>query len=277
MSQLLINDWQTSPLIHLVSKITTTNDDCLHNHNFFEIFYVLEGSITHVYNGKKEVLEMNDIRLLRPAKDHHEFVRTTSTSCMHRDIIISEPLFKKCCDFIDPSLFERVVNAPAPLQAKLTQSKIVEFEKSFSERFFIATDKSFYTKEGINNVLTVDLLNVFLQEFQSVPNGLPLWLQTLLPLFSIPKLMREGLDSIIKEISYDKSYICRSFKKYIGCTMTEYLRNKRLDYAVSLLLTTDKTIAQICEEIGFESIPYFTVSFKEKYALSPKQFKLKFK
>ncbi len=277
MEKLLINDWLTSPMIQFVSKITVSDDESYHSHNFFEIFYILEGSITHVCNGKKEMLETNDVRLLRSTKDSHEFIREKGVSCMHRDIIISEQLFKKCCDFIDPTLFDMIVNAPAPLQAKLTQNKIVEFEKSFSERFFVATEKSFYTREGIGNILTVDLLNVFLQEFQNSPNGFPMWLHTLLPLFSIPKLMREGLDSIIKGISYDKSYICRSFKKHIGCTMTEYLRDKRLDYAVSLLLTTDKTVAQVCEEIGFESIPYFTVSFKNKYSLSPKQFKLKFK
>ena len=58
--------------------------------------------------------------------------------------------------------------------------------------------------------------------------------------------------------------------------MTEYLREKRVDYAMSLLLTTDKTIAEICHEVGFESVPYFTAAFKEKYILPPKQFKLKF-
>ena len=277
MEKLLISDWMTSPSVQFVAKITSSGDMSWHDHNFFEIFYILEGSITHHCNGVKEKLEANDVRLLRPLQDKHEFLRENAVSCMHRDIIISEHLFKKCCDFIDPLLFDKIKSFSSPLKAKLSQSKLIEFEKIISEMFFMPTEKSIYTKDAASNVLVIDLLRVFLEEFQSNPNTLPTWLQAIIPLFSTPTLMRKGLDSILEGINYDKSHICRTFKKHIGVTMTEYLRDKRLDYAASLLLTTDKTVSQICEEVGFDSIPYFTNAFKAKYKLSPKQFKLKFK
>ena len=276
MTRLSVNDWLLSPSIQLIPKITdNTSDRYYHDHNFFEVFYILEGTIVHNYNGVKETLKAGDIRLLRP-KDKHGFIREPSVPCAHRDIIITEQLFKKSCDFIDPLLFEKIDTFPAPLKATIPQTKIVEFEKEFSKMFFVSDENGISSKIAMTNILTVELLNVFLQDSQPQYSGLPTWLNTILPSFSTPTLMREGLDFILKDISYDKSYICRSFKKYMGCTMTEYLRDRRIDYAMSLLLTTDKTMAQICEEVGFESIPYFTASFKQKYLLPPKQFKLKF-
>ncbi len=277
MTKLTISDWLSSPAVQLIPVITDNESDReYHDHDFFEIFYVLEGSITHNYNGVKEKLVTGDIRLLRP-KDKHGFIRELNVPCSHRDIIITEQLFKKSCAFIDPSLFDKINTQSQPLQAKIPQMKIVEFEREFSKMFFMPVELGIYTKAAMTNVLAVELLNIFLQEFQPQHNGFPTWLNTILPSFSMPVFMRDGLEAILQDISYDRSYICRTFKKYMGCTMTEYLRDRRIDYAMSLLLTTDKTVAQICEDVGFDSIPYFTNSFKSKYALTPKQFKLKFK
>ena len=276
MTKLLLNDWLSNPSIQLISVITEDDSDhSYHDHNFYEIFYVLDGTIVHNINGKKEILHVGDARLLRP-KDKHSFIRESGTRCAHRDIIISETLFQKTCDFINASAFEEINRQRDPLKAVFSNAKIVEFENEFSKFIFTSTDNRLYTKETIANILSVDLLSIFLQTSQTENNVLPSWLNTLLPSFSVPDRMRAGLDLLLQDVSYDKSYVCRTFKKYMGCTMTEYLRNQRIEYATSLLLTTDKTVAQICDEIGFDSIPYFTMAFKQRHNLSPKQFKMKF-
>ena len=279
MTKLLINDWISNPSIQLISVITDDDSDrYYHDHNFFEIFYVLEGSIIHHLNGKKEVLQTGDAFLLRPS-DSHAFIRENGAPCAHRDVIIGEQLLKKTCDFIDPEAFEKIINRKEPLKAKFSKSKIADFEKEFSKMFFTPTDQGFYTKKTMANVLSVSLVDLFLknlQETQTDFDGLPVWLNNILPDFASPISMRIGLSLILKDISYDKSYVCRTFKKYMGCTMTEYLRNQRIDYATSLLLTTDKSIPEICEEIGIDSVSYFITAFKQRHSLSPKQFKRSF-
>lgn len=276
MTKLLINDWISNPSIQLISVITNDDSDrYYHDHNFFEIFYILDGSITHHLNGKKEVLQTGDAFLLRPT-DQHGFIRESGVPCAHRDIIISEQLLRKTCDFVDPEAFDKLVKRKEPLKTRLTKSKIIDFEKEFSKLFFAPADQGGYTKKTIANVLSVSLLNLFLQESQTDFDGLPIWLNNILPEFSAPISMRLGLNFILKDVGYDKSYVCRTFKKYMGCTMTDYLRNQRIDYATSLLLTTDKSIPEICEEIGIDSVSYFITAFKQRHSLSPKQFKKNF-
>ncbi len=276
MTKLLINDWMSNPSIQLISVITDNDSDhYYHDHNFFEIFYILDGSVTHHLNGKKEMLQTGDAFLLRPS-DKHSFIRKSGVPCSHRDVIISEQLLRKACDFIDPDLFGKIVARKEPLKTRLPKTKIVDFEKEFSKMFFTPADQGFYTKKTMANVLSVALLNLFLQESQTNFDGLPIWLNNILPAFSAPISMRIGLTQILKDVGYDKSYVCRTFKKYMGCTMSEYLRNQRIDYASSLLLTTDKSIPQICDEIGIDSVSYFITAFKQRHSLSPKQFKKSF-
>ena len=148
---------------------------------------------------------------MRPS-DKHGFIRENGEPCAHRDIIVSEQLFRKSCAFIDAKLFDEINGNKEPLKAKLQKTKMVEFEKDFSKMFFASTDQSFCNKEALANILSIALLNVFLQAFQPQLNGLPVWLNNILPSFSTPISMREGLDFILKDLSYDKSYVCRTFK-----------------------------------------------------------------
>ncbi len=276
MMELTSADWSFSPSVQLISIITNTDCDKVnHGHKFFEIFYVLEGTITHVYNDKKEILNAGDMRLLRPT-DNHNFIRKHGETCSHRDIIITSPLFKKCCDFIDPFFFNEIISSSMPLRAKLSPLNVVEFEKEFSKKIFDPNESDTQHQLAITNILTIKLLSLFFQTEQPVYQDLPAWLKKILPSFSSPVFMQKGLPQILNDLQYDKSYLCRSFKKYMGCTMSEYLQERRLNYALSLLLATEKTVEQICEEIGFRSSTRFTVMFKNKYSLPPKQFKKKF-
>ena len=164
MITLSTNDWMLSPSIQLFPQITSDDSDhYYHNHNFYEIFYILDGHITHNYNGTKELLEPGDARLLRP-QDQHGFIRKKGVACAHRDIIITEQLFKKCCAFVDPSLWDVINAKKAPLKAKIPQTKIVEFEKEFSKMFFAPLEKGTYNKEAMGNILSAKLLDLFLQE-----------------------------------------------------------------------------------------------------------------
>lgn len=270
MLELNIKDWIFSDDIPLISKITETDDDYYHKHDFYEIFYILNGNIIHNLNGKKETLSTGDIRLLTP-NDSHGFIREKNNHCQHRDIVISKEQFKKSCDYIDANLLNKINLRKIISIAKISNQKITELENFFSKIYFTLTNNN---KKSMINVLIIDLISTFLQ----IPehNFYPSWINSILPLFSTPITMKLGVEYIIKDLNYDRSYMCRTFKKYIGCSMSIYLRNKRIEYSSFLLLTTDKTIQQICDDIGFESIPYFISAFKNTYKITPKQFKLQY-
>lgn len=66
-----------------------------------------------------------------------------------------------------------------------------------------------------------------------------------------------------------KPYFCRAFKTVTRKTAMEYLRDYRLKVSDILLCNTDKSIAVVAEECGFESFSYFCRSYKKYYGFTP--------
>lgn len=82
------------------------------------------------------------------------------------------------------------------------------------------------------------------------------------------------LSDIADLCGYSTSYFSRSFKEAFGINFVQYLMQTRLDHAKRLLKETDLGIAEICEKTGFQSISYFSSTFKREVGLTPNQFRL---
>lgn len=67
--------------------------------------------------------------------------------------------------------------------------------------------------------------------------------------------------------------ISRLFKDSMGIGLKEYVTAKRIELAREMLLTTDKTIVQISNEVGFVNPDYFSKVFKANYGMSPSKFR----
>jgi AraC-like DNA-binding protein len=61
----------------------------------------------------------------------------------------------------------------------------------------------------------------------------------------------------------------REFKKVFTTTPAQWLIQKRLDYALALLTTTEKSISDIVFDSGFENGSHFSRVFKDKFGVSP--------
>ena len=61
----------------------------------------------------------------------------------------------------------------------------------------------------------------------------------------------------------------REFKSLFNTTPAQWLIQKRLDYALALLNTTEKSISDIVFDSGFENGSHFSRVFKDKFGLSP--------
>ncbi len=68
---------------------------------------------------------------------------------------------------------------------------------------------------------------------------------------------------------------CRYFKKQTNMTFTEFVNQYKITQAKTLLLQ-DKSISEVCYEVGFESLSYFNKLFKKINGENPSVFKKRY-
>lgn len=73
--------------------------------------------------------------------------------------------------------------------------------------------------------------------------------------------------------NYNEKYIGKLFKKHTGMTVKEYVNDKRLHRAETLLLETHLSITDISLKMGFNNVTYFNRLFKRKFGLSPSEYR----
>ncbi|HEY8934095.1 MAG TPA: substrate-binding domain-containing protein [Cyclobacteriaceae bacterium] len=82
-----------------------------------------------------------------------------------------------------------------------------------------------------------------------------------------------NVNDMARELGMSRVQVYRKVKALLGYSVNDYIVNARLKKAKYLLINTDKTISEVSADVGFSSANYFSTAFKNKFHLSPKEFK----
>jgi AraC-like DNA-binding protein len=81
------------------------------------------------------------------------------------------------------------------------------------------------------------------------------------------------LDEIAQKIGYSRCYFSSIFKKCMGMSIWDYICIKRIEEALTLIKTTDKNIADIALDCGFNNAVNFNKLFKKYTNVTPNFFR----
>jgi AraC family transcriptional regulator len=101
----------------------------------------------------------------------------------------------------------------------------------------------------------------------------PAWLK------SAWELIRDCCDKsitiaeIAEQVSVHPLHLARSFRKFFGCSPSEYLRKCRIEFASNLLVNSRKTLVEIALISGFADQSQFTRTFKQHTGTTPAKFR----
>jgi AraC-like DNA-binding protein len=77
------------------------------------------------------------------------------------------------------------------------------------------------------------------------------------------------VDDLAAAAGLSRAHFSREFRRAFGESPHAYLLTRRLERAAALLRTTDRSVTEICFDVGLSSLGSFTTSFKRTYGVTP--------
>ena len=88
---------------------------------------------------------------------------------------------------------------------------------------------------------------------------------------------QEGsLSTLSKQLHQPDYKICKIIKRQTGQTFKQLIQEERLKATCQLLKTTQMAVTDIMVEVGYENVTYFYKIFKDKYHMTPHDYRQQF-
>ena len=270
-----INAWRNSPEVvlqqecHFLAKkeIWTPEDGPIPpilNHIFTEIEFVSKGSCVQKVNGHTIKCTEGSVVLLL-SRDVHEYVS------------FSEETHLYCLCFADDvvpkELRELLYTKNTAISVLLDEDARAKVLNCFQQLLTEKNDPQLYGKlltQGIITEIVVHILRGTQVYEHKISNSL---LEKALKYIQDNFKQSVSLNDVAHHVHITPQYFSKLFKAEVNITFHTYLRNMRLDHAMTLLNTTSMSVTEVCMESGFNSVSNFTKIFKERFNVLPKDVK----
>ena len=249
-----------------------------HYHDYYEVCYFMGGEMTYFIENKSFTLRNHDIVFINTFTYHRTLYKT--------DCPAERVLFKFSPGMLDQlcpgDVSEKVLNV-FKKKRPMFQSEIGRQISNIIQNQLL----SVYC-EG-NSAITLSRLRLQFADLLLFIASLPeqeLQSQDPSPENNRQKVVSEianhinlyyrdsiNLDVLSKRFFLSKYYLCRIFKDITGTGIIDFINRKRLVEAEKLIRSTNMSISDISEQVGFKSVDHFIFLFKRNYNHTPGAFK----
>lgn len=254
-----------------------------HRHNYIEVLYVWEGSLTNIIDGKRVVVGKGELLFL------NQFTRHEILPAGENDIAIN---FMILPEFFDVAysmagsnnvLADFLVNV---LRQDEERGEYLHFKVSEVLQIQNLLENIIYslvTGKGEQNRInqtTMGLIFLYLLDsVQYAEMRVPNQYENMIAMTALDyieqKYKTATLTELCEILHLPMHMLSKMIKKNTGFNFKELLQRKRLNKAVELMCDTDLPISDIIAAVGYENNSYFHRVFKERYHMTPRAFRLK--
>ena len=248
-----------------------------HWHREFEFLYVESGKVLCGIGEKQIILSEGDAVFIN-SKTLHRFYASSggvipNFVCMPEFIAPENSLVYK--KYILPIIssnmsFQRFQSAE-PWQARIIQIMIKIMETQENEKI-----KELSTLALLQNLWLIFYENVKLsdkEKMQTVDEAAQKRVQLMMQYIHENYKHGLSLNEIASHIGVSKSTALHLFQRFLHTTPVNYLIEYRLQAASRLLKNTNKKVKTIAYESGFHNVDYFCRLFKNRYHVTPSEYR----
>ena len=192
-----------------------------------------------------------------------------SKDLSYRNIIVTERVMMDCCNFLNEGLYDELLNLEYPPVFHISPPSVIYFAECASA---LEGAKKNEKKDAAHKSLVCSLLNQYLVS-KTQNNIFPKWINGFLRNLEDEEFISKSVEEMVRTTNYSHGYVNREFKRYIGCSIKQFIIRKKLDRATVLLTTTDASIEEISDTLKFGNASNLIIIFKKRYGLTPAKYR----
>lgn len=250
----------------------------IHNHDEFQILYVLEGELIlqHIY--AKYLLQSGSIHILHSC-DVHSITSVTDDNLV-LVLTFDVEYFKKVFPEFITTVFITNINETAFQKRDVLRDQIFSIVSEQYNRL-----PGFASR--VNNT-AVALINTLMNHYRGFaidPADKEFTHKTSHDLFQMDRISRIisyvyqnypyklSLTEIADKEQINAYYLSHLFHKLVGINFRDFLSMVRVEMSEAQLLSTNKSIAQLADDMGFSDAKYYVKQFRDYFGCHPKEFR----
>ena len=245
-----------------------------HTHDFYEINYVLAGSITEVVSGRPIPMRAGDAILMHPGTFH--LIRDDADAKVLNILVRPQWLTAALASVREGALFPFAQTAGSEEYIEYIvfsggAAPVLEVDRLIGE----ATSHLPYARMAAEGALLTLLAALARRPGITVAEGHSTGYrrfgEILSYLYENARDLRVSL--LAARFGYSAAHLSRLFVRYTGEPPAVHLQRARLHRAAALLLESDAPVSRLAEEAGFPAAPYFHRLFKRVYGQTPEEYR----
>lgn len=254
----------------------------VHKHNYIEVLYVCEGTLTNIIDGKQVVVGKGELLFLNQFTPHE--ILPASENDIAINLMVLPEFFDVAYTMTgrDNVLADFLVNV---LRRDEERGEYLHFKVAEVLQIQNLLENMIYslvTGKGEDNRInqtTMGLIFLYLLDsVQYVEMRLPTQYENMVIMTALDYIEQQyrtaTLTELCEELHLPMHMLSKMIKKSTGYNFKELLQRKRLNKAVELMCETDLPIADIIAAVGYENNSYFHRVFKERYHTTPRAFRV---
>ena len=238
-------------------------------HEELEIKYIIEGSMHITVDNSTVVAQKGDIVIVNPCEYHNNLIADGDNAvyhllCVDLSQIFNGGIIERCYPQYkgEAIRYKNLIRGDEELNA-LTISLFDSLHNDSNSLQGLGQFLTFFAK--LEKYKDFDKIRKFSDKRYIRQN------EVLRSAFSyIHTHINEVIDvgEIAKQCFITQSHFCRIFKEFTGETPINYINKLKINKAITLLTSTNLSITQIANSIGFDDNSYFCRCFKKHTGLS---------
>lgn len=236
-----------------------------HSHEFTELFFILDGKGQFHVDGETISIEKNDLLLITPNIMHTEV--SSATYPMEYYVLGVDNIHFLDEQFDTQSHFM--------IKDFLLDNPFMDnlLEKCSHE----VSNQDTYSQQMVKNLAEIIIIELLRKSSLNVEQYEEEDFSTSVSLvknyIDVNYAADITLGSLANLAQRNKSYLSHSFKETYGKSPINYLTNKRMEIAKTLLGTSTYQINEIANFVGYTSSSYFTEVFRKKSGVTPSEYR----